>query len=84
MNANRPEATERSLSRRNVLQLMGLGAASATIPAVLHGCTNRVQGQASPDRINGDPCAGTIAGSPASASSKVRARACRSEQSKDK
>jgi diketogulonate reductase-like aldo/keto reductase len=52
MNANRPEATERSLSRRNVLQLMGLGAASATIPAVLHGCTNRVQGQASPPASN--------------------------------
>lgn len=48
MNANRPEAIDRSLSRRTILQLMGLGAASAGIPSVLHGCTNRVQRQASP------------------------------------
>jgi diketogulonate reductase-like aldo/keto reductase len=52
MNANRPAATERSLSRRTILQLMGLGAASATIPSVLHGCTSRVQGQASPPASN--------------------------------
>jgi hypothetical protein len=39
---------------------------------------------ASPDRSNGDPCAGTIAGSPANALSTVRATACLSEQSKDK
>ncbi|BAY41914.1 aldo/keto reductase (plasmid) [Nostoc sp. NIES-2111] len=39
---------ERALSRRTTLQLMGLGAVSAVIPAVLNGCgTRTAQGQAS-------------------------------------
>ncbi len=38
---------ERSLSRHTTLRLMGLGAASAVIPAVVNGCSTRVaQGQA--------------------------------------
>lgn len=41
-------AHDRWLSRRTTLRLMGLGAASAVIPAVVNGCETRaVQGQAS-------------------------------------
>jgi aryl-alcohol dehydrogenase-like predicted oxidoreductase len=39
----------RSISRRNTLRLVGLGAATAMLPAVLHACgTEQAQGQASP------------------------------------
>lgn len=56
MNADRSEQTpERSLSRRTTLRLMGLGAASAVIPSVLHGHgTGQAQAQAqeSPPALN--------------------------------
>lgn len=50
MNTDRHDrTTERSLSRRTALQLMGLGAASTIIPSILNGCgTEQAQGQASP------------------------------------
>jgi hypothetical protein len=51
---------------------------------VADGSTSARTRAASPNRINGDPCAGIIAGSPANASSTVRATACFSEQSNDK
>ncbi len=49
MNTDRHDrTTERSLSRRTALQLMGLGAASTLIPSILNGCgTEQAQGQAS-------------------------------------
>ncbi|MBD2777835.1 aldo/keto reductase [Iningainema tapete] len=45
--------TERSLSRRTTLRLMGLSAASAVIPSVLNECgTGQAQGQASSSALN--------------------------------
>lgn len=47
------QATERSLSRRTTLRLMGLGAASAVVPSILNGCaTEPAQGQASSPVLN--------------------------------
>jgi diketogulonate reductase-like aldo/keto reductase len=48
MEMNTESATEKSLSRRTTLKIIGLGAASAVIPSMLKGYENQAQGQTPP------------------------------------